>query len=231
MHVGHAPSRHGDQLGLALHLLLARGHRLAVTRLHHGGLARGPCHGHLHAPRHPLGGQHDVAWQQLRLARGHLELAVAGDHVLGLLRWLARHELALGPRPAADHVLLARFLLWQLGGEDHLLAGLARLARLQELGRGLQDQLALGVVGDLLEGGVLAGAGAEVGLDHLELGLTHLLLHYHLLLLLLLLPGAGEDGDEPPDDIPLHSPCLAVHQALPDSRLVPPEVRLHPRPH
>ena len=81
-------------------------------------------------------------------------------------------------------MLLARFLLGQLGGEDNLLAGLARLARLQELGRGLQDQLALCVVGDLLEGGVLARAGAEVGLDHLELGLTH------LLLLLLLLPGA-----------------------------------------
>ena len=74
---------------------------------------------------------------------------------------------------------------------DNLLAGLARLARLQELGRGLQDQLALCVVGDLLEGGVLAGARAEVGLDHLELGLAHLLLHHHLLLLLLLLPGAG----------------------------------------
>ena len=43
--------------------------------------------------------------------------------------------------------------------------------------------------------------------------------------------GAGQDGDEPMDDIPLHSPRLAVHQALPDSRLVPPEVRLHPRPH
>ena len=105
------------------------------------------------------------------------------------------------------------------------------LTGLQELGRGLQDQLALGVVGDLLEGGVLAGAGAEVGMDHLELGLAHLLLHHHLLLLLLLMPGAGEDGVEPSDDIPLHSPCLAVHQALPDSRLVPPEVRLHPRLH
>ena len=43
VHVGHAPSRYGDQLGLALHLLLARGHWLAVTRLHHGGPAMDTC--------------------------------------------------------------------------------------------------------------------------------------------------------------------------------------------
>ena len=44
-------------------------------------------------------------------------------------------------------------------------------------------------------------------------------------------PGAGQDGDETPEDVSLHPPRLAVHQALPDGRRVPPEVRLHPRPH
>ena len=127
---------------MAGHLLLAPGHRLTVTGLHHRRLTWLARHGDLHPTRHSRWCQHQVDRGHLGLPRWHLKLPSAGDHILLLLLlWLSWHRFALLPRSAADHVLLT-LLWWKLRCKDHLTL-LTALTRLQELGGWLENQLTL----------------------------------------------------------------------------------------